>query len=533
MGQTSTELTMSLSTSRRVRFEVDLTTHRWQATTLPQATQVTLKGTGAATTALTQQSDGAFAATLTLPQGTLSWSLDVQAGGQTTSWTPQINASRAFPQGGNIMQGSAPGKVEIPSPGGYRISIWHDERRWQIQSAERGSGVASWDAQLAKLQAINDPATRATQARQWLAQRAALGLLPLRTDQAGASEVVFIVEWKTQGPVYLAGSFNQWSTSASPMQQLTGTDVWYRKQRLNAGHHEYKFVNAASPQVWILDPNNTGFVYGGLGPNSALQVGTTTKHILHWHPKVAATRLNNTRDVFVYLPPGYDADPTRRYPVIYMHDGQNLFDPKAINGGWDVAGTMDSLLSQKQIQPAIIVGMANTPGRMNEYSHTKDRIGGQSVGGDAKDYADFILSDLKPWIDGLYRTAPDRRSTGTMGSSMGGLISLWLGYAHPEAFFRIGALSSTFGWGQIGASNPTLIDTFGSASSWRNFVVYIDSGSPNDNYGVTIQMRDLLEKIGYLHDLNLRHWVQQGAAHNEVEWRKRLHRPLTFLLKWR
>ena len=131
----------------------------------------------------------------------------------------------------------------------------------------------------------------------------------------------------------------------------------------------------------------------------------------------------------------------------------------------------------------------------------------------------------------MYRTLPSKRATAVMGSSLGGLVSMWLGETYSDVFFRVGALSSTFGWGTIGAKNPTLLDTI-KQSPFRNMVVYLDSGSPQDNYQVTLQMRDILQKKGYLPDLNMKHWTQTGASHNEQAWKQRLFRPLTFLLSW-
>ncbi|MCC6790013.1 MAG: alpha/beta hydrolase, partial [Hyphomonadaceae bacterium] len=295
--------------------------------------------------------------------------------------------------------------------------------------------------------------------------------------------------------------------------------------------YAYKFVDSSATPQWITDPVNRRFEYGPFGSNSLFNTDATTDtSTLEQHDEFSATKLQNKRKLIVYLPPNYRSAKTR-YPVLYMHDGQNLFDDQAIWGGWGVKNWADQMIKAGQLKPFIVVGVENTIGRMDEYTHTTDKISGTSAGGKANDYADFLLKDIKPYIDGLYRTQPDHRHTAVMGSSLGGLISLWLGVHYPRTFFRIGALSSTFGWGKIGANNPTLGEIF-QTKGFQNLVVYIDSGSPQDNYQVTLQMRDTMRQLGYLDDLNLLHYVEPNAIHNEKAWRDRLHRPLSFLLSW-
>src|SRR5262245_60099994 len=160
---------------------------------------------------------------------------------------------------------------------------------------------------------------------------------------------------------------------------------------------------------------------------------------LRRHDRFASAYLD-ARDVVVWLPGGYGDG--RRYPVLYMHDGQNLFDPDtAYQKGqhWRVGETAEELIDRGRIEPLIIVGINNSGARrVQEYTPTRDaRLGG----GRAADYGRMIVEELKPYIDDTYRTRPDAASTGIGGSSLGGLVTLYLGLTYPRVFSRLAALS--------------------------------------------------------------------------------------------
>ena len=168
---------------------------------------------------------------------------------------------------------------------------------------------------------------------------------------------------------------------------------------------------------------------------------------LHRHERFHSAFLPDDRDVLVWLPPGYDTESDHRYPVLYMHDGQNLFDPEtAFQKGehWRVGETAAELIAAGQLEPLIIVGISNTgEERIHEYTPTRDAWLG---GGLAGDYGRLIVEDLKPLIDRTYRTLPDRQHTGLGGSSLGGLVTLHLGFTHPEVFSRLAVLSPSVWW---------------------------------------------------------------------------------------
>src|SRR5207248_443331 len=159
-----------------------------------------------------------------------------------------------------------------------------------------------------------------------------------------------------------------------------------------------------------------------------------------WSPQ-----LRNRRDVDVYLPPSYDASGRRRYPVVYMHDGQNLSDPAtAFAGTWDLEAVLADLAEQGI--EAIVVGVHNMADqRLVEYSPFPDRRHG---GGEAGRYLAFLIDTLKPRIDRAFRTARDARRTATFGSSMGGLFSLFALLERPDVFALAGIMSPSLWFGR-------------------------------------------------------------------------------------
>jgi len=173
------------------------------------------------------------------------------------------------------------------------------------------------------------------------------------------------------------------------------------------------------------------------------------KEQIRLHENFGSQHLEHPRNVLVYVPPGYGDDPDQRYPVLYMHDGQNLYNPEDAFGGvvWGVDETAQRLILAGEISPLIIVGIYNAGGaRVDEYTPVKAERGRmRGHGGKADHYGRMIIEELKPFIDREYLTRPEREFTGLGGSSLGGLVSLYLGVKRPDVFSRLAVISPPSG----------------------------------------------------------------------------------------
>lgn len=227
------------------------------------------------------------------------------------------------------------------------------------------------------------------------------------------------------------------------------------------------------------------------------------------------------RTIRVYVPRGYDQHTWKRYPVLYMHDGQNLFLGMGAFGSWNADTNAANLIRYGRLRELLIVGVDNTADRLREYTPPgcSPPLGGSALGGR---YATFLMHELKPVIDATYRTLPDPEHTGVLGSSMGGLISTWLGWSYPNVFRRVGAMSSSYF-----VCSPIPVP-----DAKRPIRVYLDSGdsgTANDGLPGTIAERDDLVRNGYVFFDDLDHTIGYGHTHNEYWWDRRLPRCLTFL----
>lgn len=220
------------------------------------------------------------------------------------------------------------------------------------------------------------------------------------------------------------------------------------------------------------------------------------------------------RDLLVWLPPSYKNDKSRHFPVLYMHDGQNLIDPLTSFAGrdWRVDESVTRLIRTGQIEEIMVVGIYNTRDRLEEYS--------ESEKGDY--YLKFIAEELKVFIDNNFRTLPDREASAIMGSSMGGLCSLRMIWEYPHVFGMAGCLSSSFYHG-----NGAIFKRIESSKGRKNMKIYIDSGE--DGKKDAQKMFCLLTSKGFVLGEELDYYFDRGAGHNEDAWADRLERPLRFM----
>lgn len=238
--------------------------------------------------------------------------------------------------------------------------------------------------------------------------------------------------------------------------------------------------------------------------------------------------LGAARRVWIYLPPAYEQEPERRYPVLYLQDGQNVFDgATAFIAGreWEVDETAQRLIRERRVEPLIVVAVDNAGARRTfEYTPTRDaRVGD---GGGIAAYARMLLGELKPWLDARYRTRPQREATGISGSSLGGLAALWIGLEHADVFGRIAALSVSAWW-----DDAVLVRTVDALPGRPETRIWLDIGArEGDDAARPVQMlRDALVRKGWREGHDLHYEETPGATHDEGAWARRVPEVLAFL----
>jgi predicted alpha/beta superfamily hydrolase len=285
---------------------------------------------------------------------------------------------------------------------------------------------------------------------------------------------------------------------------------------------------------------------------------------------VASRSLEGARGVRVYLPPSYDTEPRRRYPVLYLHDGQNVFSSAGPDccfgwGSWELDRTADRLVAEGKMREIIMVAVDNSRSRYREYRgrvqapSLPGRRGGRTTATNTADnahfdaYARFLTKELKPRIDREFRTLKVPAQTGVLGSSLGGICSLALAWEHPKVFGLAASLSGAF---QIEKTN-FLRGVLGNyAGKPKPVRIYLDSGvidytGDDDGKHLTDQVAAELRRIGWKDHRDLAHHTDErpltdpdlaqtelphhkwGEArtsqHNEFYWRLRVWRALAFL----
>jgi len=244
------------------------------------------------------------------------------------------------------------------------------------------------------------------------------------------------------------------------------------------------------------------------------------------HEGFQSRHLDVPHDVLVYLPPGYDDAPTRRYPVLYLQDGQNLFDEAtAFSREWQVDETAQRLIEAGEIEPLIIVGVANAgERRLDEYTPTRDRR--HRAGGGASRYGRMLVEELKPFVDGTYRTRPDAASTGLGGSSLGGLLTLYLGLQYSGMFWRLAVLSPSVWWDErFIVRRVRLLSFKPPLRIWLS----VGTSEAEGVEDAARALRDALVEKGWREGEDLAFTVVDGARHEEAAWAGQVEPVLRFL----
>ena len=253
--------------------------------------------------------------------------------------------------------------------------------------------------------------------------------------------------------------------------------------------------------------------------------GSLTGDIRH---HTLESRYVGSRDFLVYLPPGFSQQDSWRYPLALLHDGQNIFDAKTAVFGveWGVDEAAERLIVEQRLRPLIMVAIYNSENRIAEYTPFPDQ---QHGGGEAQNYRRFLVEELLPFLEGTYPLTNSREERAVIGSSLGGLLSLYLGWTQSEHFGMVGALSPSLWWGGRGL----ITGLAGTAAPKFRPRIWLDagtheSGADSNGNGVPDLLDDLrtlravLVYQGYQEGLDLHYHEWEGQTHDEQSWSSRV-----------
>lgn len=331
----------------------------------------------------------------------------------------------------------------------------------------------------------------------------------------------------------IAGDFNAWDAAANPLQEPV-PGFYYAIVELEVpAAGLYKLVRDGIE--YFGDPLARRFGWDQFGEYSQIDALPDRGHHERWLGFDQAVGELAPRTLTVYVP--IAAALESELPVLYMHDGQNLFAPDALFGGWQVSATVEQAIADAVLEPLIIVGIDNTAARFDEYTQVPDVIDGMPLGGRADEYADFLVDGIKPFVESRYPAASDAEDVAVMGSSLGGLVSLYIGLHHHDSFASVASMSGTVDWGSFGAMNPTILDAYAEGPP-VGLRIYLDSGGDEglgcpgdgfDNYCGNVEFADALRGWGWVDEVDLYYRWEPGALHNEAAWADRL---LPALVEW-
>ena len=334
--------------------------------------------------------------------------------------------------------------------------------------------------------------------------------------------------------IFIAGSFNSWNPLNKNFQFQKNEKGYFLDLLLNAGSYEYKITRGSWDKVECTkegkdlgnrtlkveaDANIEISVEGWkdlFASSNQTRKSTANKNVRIIDTAFFIPQLKRTRRVWIYLPPSYNSS-TKKYPVLYMHDGQNVFDDAtSFSGEWGVDEALDTLgLKYKE---CIVVGIDNGGDkRLNEYCPYDFSLSGIAANnktniGEGRKYVDFLAKTLKPFIDKKYRTLKDSKNTFTVGSSMGGLISMYAVLKYPNVFGGAGVFSPAFWVG------PKIFDDIKAKGKKVNAKIYFYAGDAEGESMVPMTIRAFNE-MHRVSKSKMCEVIRAGGKHNEPRWR--------------
>lgn len=339
--------------------------------------------------------------------------------------------------------------------------------------------------------------------------------------------------------VEIAGAFNDWKAGEISTSALCGGALFTAMVPVASGRWPYKFVVGSD---WILDPQNWGFVYDDFagnqdGRNSVLDTyDSGLGHLVQPPDPVCSTALGNCRPLTTYLPAGYDdpANGSKTYPVLFMHDGQNVYDDHTCcfgHTGWEVNVQLDADIKAGLLEPVVVVAADHGgAARIDEYGYST------SVGGKMETFMDFQVHTIQPVAATYWRIDPARAFVA--GSSLGGLVSVRLALAYPSVYRGAASLSGAFWPGQD--THTALADVLGTVGRVP-VGIYLDHGGDpaqnSDGAADSDAVRDQMVTLGWKRQDSAActfasdhvcAYYEPGATHDELAWKARSWRFLRF-----
>jgi len=341
--------------------------------------------------------------------------------------------------------------------------------------------------------------------------------------------------FRTATATAIAGDWNTWSQTAMASTAVCNSDLFVAVGAVPTGRHAYKLFDGTT---WSLDATNPAYAYDDFagnadGRNSVIDTPDSgLGHIIEL-PQACSAVLGNCRDVTAYLPAGYDLpeNSQRTYPVMFMHDGQNIWDDHDCcfgHTGWEMNVLLDGEIAAGKVQPIIVIGAASTAARNNEYALDQRTV---------LAFSDFQVNELQPAA--LAHVRHDDQKLALAGSSLGGLVSMDIALRHPAVYNKVASISGAF-WPRMDTHTALRDEVPGLGK--QALSIYLDSGGDpsddSDGAADTLEVRGDLVTLGWQLATSpscgsgpdaLCYSIAPGATHDELAWKARAWRFVEFL----